>query len=601
VNLRHALAALIAASIGASGAQVRAGQSAAPAWPQARSDLKADPAVRFGTLPNGMRYAIMKNATPEKQVSLRLRIGSGSLEESDAQQGLAHFLEHMAFRGSKSVADGEVKKSLERLGLQMGADTNAFTAQTQTVYKFDLARNDAASIDRGLLLMRETCNELTLDAKTFATERGVVLSEYRLSDTPTRHWRDELLAFSMPKQLASERLPIGKKTILDTATVAVLRDYYRKWYRPERATFIVTGDVDIDAMEARIRSRFGDWKSATPSVRDPDLGRPAVRGAEARVFTQAGVPSVAELEWVTPYDASLDSRARERRELIRQVGFAVLNRRLQAAAAAADREFSQAGVAHNAFAYSSEITTLFVAYDADAWRPALLAAENLRRQAVEGGVQQEEVDREVAALRAHFKTAAAGAATRTTPRLADDLVSSVDRNEVFSSPEQDMEETEAVFAGLTVANVNEGLRAAFSAGGPVAMIANPNAIAQGDSAALAALTQAERGSVVAAAAVEKQAWPYTSFGPEGAVAERKHLDDLDVTQVRFANGVRLNIKPTKYRADQVLVCVNIAGGRARMPTDRPSLEWADSAVVLGGTGKLDYQGHSAAGPGGLCD
>jgi zinc protease len=563
--------------------------SAARAWPQASSDLKPDPTVRFGILPNGVRYALMKNTTPAGQVSMRLRIGSGSLQERDSQLGLAHFLEHMAFRGSRSVPDGEVKKSLERLGLQMGADTNAFTAQTQTVFRFDLARNDNESLDRGLLLMRETCDGLTLDAKTFATERGVVLSEWRLSDTPTQRWQDAMLHFTLPAQLASRRDPIGNRQTLENAAVGSLRDYYRQWYRPERAALVVTGDIDLDAIEARIRSRFGDWKAGTPKPSEPDLGVPATRGAEARVFTESGVPSVAELHWITPYDATPDSHARERRELIRQVGLAILNRRLQAAAAAADRKFSQAGVVHLPYARSAEITTLYIGYDSDDWRPALIAAELLRRQLVEGGAQQVEVDREVTAMRTQFKTAAGGAATRTTPRLADELINSVEHEEVFTSPEQDMAESETVFKGLTAAEVNDELHATFARNGPLALVANPNSIADGDARVLAALNEADHTAVEAAASQSVDVWPYTHFGEPTSVVERRHIDDLDFTQLRFANGVRLNVKSTALRADQVLVRVNVAGGRELMPTDRPNLDWAIPAVVLGGTGQIDYQ------------
>jgi zinc protease len=583
-----ALGSLVSAS--ASTAQAgTADSSSAPAWVQEQSDLQPDPVVRFGILPNGMRYALMHNAMPAGQVSMRLRIGSGSLQERDSQRGLAHFLEHMAFRGSRSVPDGEVKKSLERLGLQMGADTNAYTAQTQTVYKFDLARNDVESLDRGLLLMRETCDRLSLAAGTFATERGVVLSEWRLSDTPTQHLEDATLQFMLPGQLASRRQPIGTRQSLEAATVRSLRDYYRKWYRPERATFIVTGDIDVDAMEAKILARFGDWRAATSRPPEPDLGKPGTRRSDARVFIDGGVPSIVELHWVMPYDDSVDSHARERRDLIRQVGLAVLNRRLQVAAASADRKFSQAGVVHNAHARSADITTLYVGYDAGEWRSALIAAELLRRQTVEGGVQQAEVDREITAMRTQFRTAAAGAATRTTPRLADELVGSVDSEDVYTSPAQDVAESEAVFTGLTADAVNEQLRATFAANGPLALIASPASIADGDQRALAALNEAGHSAVSAAPEELAQSWPYTQFGLAGSVTDRRHIEDLDYTQLRFANGVRLNVKTTHYRAEQVLVQVNIAGGRAVMPTDRPSLDWASAAVVLGGTGKLDYQ------------
>src|SRR3954470_2238292 len=134
----------------------------APAWPQAKSDIPVDPAIRFGALPNGMRYAILKNATPKGEVSMRLRIGAGSLEESDAQQGLAHFLEHMAFRGSAHVPEGDVFQLLQRLGLRVGADANASTGPTQTIYQWDLPKADKPTLDTAFMLARDIVSELSL-------------------------------------------------------------------------------------------------------------------------------------------------------------------------------------------------------------------------------------------------------------------------------------------------------------------------------------------------------------------------------------------------------------------------------------------------------
>jgi zinc protease len=589
------MALLLAGQAGVAHGATQAVATVAPVeWAHTHSDLKADPAVRFGTLSNGLRYAVMKNATPSKQISMRLRIATGSIDEQGSERGLAHLLEHMAFRGSRSVPDGEVKKSLERLGLRMGADTNAVTEEAQTIYKFDLAGNDHESIDTGLLMMREICDSLTLDQAALTSEKGVVLSEWRLSDTPTRHYQDTLLQFLMPKQLASQRMPIGTKPTIEGISVAMLRDFYRRWYRPERTTFVVSGDFDPDAMERLIRERFADWKNLTPRPRDPDFGRPSTRHAVARVFTEPGAPAVASIHWINPYDTLQDSFAREKRDLIRQVGFAVLNRRMQEAAASTERKFPQAGIVHNPFARSADFTTLYVGYEPDEWRPALLAAEELRRQAVEGGVQQAEVDREVTALRAQFRASAAGAATRTTPFLADQIVSSVDRDEVFTSPAQDVDESDGIFKDLTAATVTDALRAAFANNGPLAFIGNPTEIADGDARVNAALEQAEHATITAAAPVELEVWPYTQFGPAGSVSRREHLDDLDLTEVRFANGIRLNVKSTQYRANQVLVNVDIAGGRDLMPTDRASLEWAMPAVVLGGVGKIDYQAMQRA-------
>ena len=158
-------------------------------WPQASSDLPADPMVRFGTLPNGMRYAIRRNTTPKGAVSVRLRIDAGSLMERDDEQGIAHLMEHMAFRGSKRVADGDMVKTLQSLGLSFGADTNAFTGGTQTVYSFDMPKNDDASIDTSLMLMREIASEANITKEAMATERNVVLAEAHLGDVPSTHLR----------------------------------------------------------------------------------------------------------------------------------------------------------------------------------------------------------------------------------------------------------------------------------------------------------------------------------------------------------------------------------------------------------------------------
>ena len=592
MNQRRQLLAVVAVaasiSLVGSAPSEAAASAAVSGWPQAHSDVAADPSVRFGQLANGMRYAIQRNKTPAGQVSLRLRVGSGSLQETDAQQGLAHFLEHMAFRGSRSVPDGDVWKRLERLGLKMGADTNAFTSQTQTVYKFDLARNDDESLDTGLLMLRETADGLTLDATAFDAERGVVLSEMRLNDNPSRHMGEEMQRFVLLGQRAGERQPIGKQDVLEHAPVAEARSYYETWYRPERAALIVTGDVDIADIEAKIQARFSDWKPRSARVPDPDLGTPLPRSNSARVYFDAGAPSLAVLSWVRPYDASPDTIAREQRDLAREVALAVLNRRLQEAAAGADRQFTLGQIGYSPQAHSAMVTTLYVQQEAGAWRRALLAAEKLRRQAVEGGLQQAEVDREVTTLRSQFQAQAAAASTRRTPQLADLLLSTLETGEVYTNPEQDLVLGERMLRGINRDRVNEALKGLFAGSAVLAFVSTPVAIDGGEAQVLRAIEEADSAKLAAAATVSDTHWPYSSFGAPGKVASRDDMADLGVTGVTFANGVRLNVKPTKFSADQVLVNVNVAGGRLAMSPDAPPLSWASGAIVQSGTRKLDF-------------
>ena len=192
-------------------------------WGQSYSDLKPEADVRFGQLPNGVRYAVMRNATPGGQASLRLRIGAGSLQEHDDQQGLAHFLEHMAFRGSTHVPENELVKILQRHGLAFGPDTNAFTSFDQTVYELDLPETDPDTLDTGLMLLRETASELTLSQSAMDAERGVILSEERLRDSPAYQAQKAELGFLLAGQRAPQRWPIGKVDVIRTAPVSTAR------------------------------------------------------------------------------------------------------------------------------------------------------------------------------------------------------------------------------------------------------------------------------------------------------------------------------------------------------------------------------------------
>jgi zinc protease len=206
------------------------------------SDVTPDPAVLFGVLKNGMRYQIQHNSTPAGEVSLRLRVAAGSIHERDDEQGIAHLLEHMAFRGSTHLADGEAFKTLERLGLQRGPDANANTMVTETVYQIDLPHNDAASVDAGLMLMREFASELALDAKALDAERSVVLSEARVRAVPAARMGQEGIAFWLQGQRAAQRLPNGKTEVIEHATPQMLKRFYRAYYRPERTVLVAVGN-----------------------------------------------------------------------------------------------------------------------------------------------------------------------------------------------------------------------------------------------------------------------------------------------------------------------------------------------------------------------
>ncbi len=558
-------------------------------WPQAASDIAADPAIRFGALPNGMRYAIRRNATPPGQASIRLRFDAGSLMETDAQQGLAHFLEHMAFNGSKTVPEGEMIKTLERHGLAFGADTNASTSWNETIYKLDLPKTDDETVKVSLDLMRDVASELTISGEAVDRERGVILSEERDRDTPAYRVFKEGIAFVLKGQRPPQRLPIGQVEVIKTAPREQLVDYYQRFYRPERAVLVVVGDFDVDVMEAKIRARFSDWQGVGPAGVDPDLGPIAKRGVEAKVIVQPGAATSLQLSWLSAPDLAPDTSAHRKRDLVERLGFAVLNRRLGALSRGADPQFIAAGAFSFDQFHAAKATTISATAQPTGWRQALATIDLEQRRVAKYGVRQDELDREIAEIRTLMEARVAGAATQRTPNLANAIVGSLDDHEVVTSPEQDLAWFNTAVKDLKAEAVSDAMKKAFEGAGPVVILSTGSPVQGGDKALADELASARKVEVTPQAANAAIEWPYQSFGTPGTVADQRDVTDLDTTFISFSNGVRLTVKPTKFRDDQVLVRVRIGDGYLSLPKDRQSIGWAGSAFAEGGLAKINAQ------------
>jgi zinc protease len=559
-------------------------------WPQAATDIQADPNVRYGMLANGMRYAIQRNATPPGQSSLRLYYDAGSLEETDAQQGLAHFLEHMNFNGSKKVPEGEMIKILQRHGLAFGADTNASTSFAQTVYQLDLPKSDDETVDSSLMLLRQGASELSLDPAAIDRERGVVLSEERSRDTPDYRVTKASLAFMFKDQVASRRMPIGTIEVLKSAGRELIADYYAKYYRPERAVLVAVGDFDVDRMEAKIKAQFADWKGAGPAGPEPQLGAPVKRGPEVKLVVEPGAQMQIQIQWLSPPDTSKDSLAKRQRRTLEQLGLAVLNRRLQRLARAPSPPFIGAQSFKGDALHSAEVAGLQVLARPEQWRTALETAEQEARRLIQYGVRKDELDREIEETRVQLQTAAAQSATRRTPSVANDIVQTLDDDEVYTNPVQDLAMFEQALKGVSAETVSKAIPGIFSGEGPLVFMSSPTPIEGGEASLTKAFAEARAKPVSAPTLQAAKTWPYGNFGAPGKVVQRKTLEDLGVTMVRFQNGVRLTVRPSQVRKDQVLIRARIGRGQLDLPKDRVTPVWAArNAVVEGGLKDLSME------------
>jgi zinc protease len=555
-------------------------------WAQDYTGRKADPSIRFGTLPNGLRYAIMHNQTPSQGVAMRMRIGAGSMQERDDEQGVAHFIEHMAFRGSTNVADGEVVHMLERQGLQLGPDTNAFTAQDETVYMFNFPRADETAIDTGLKLFREIGERLTLAPAAIEAEKGVVLSEERVRDTPAYRTGVASMATILDGTRAVSRWPIGKVETIKAADHDRLERYYRANYRPDDTTLVIVGNVDPAAMEQKIRAAFSDWKPASkPDA--IDFGTPS-GSKKTGEFVSDGAPDRLSLVWVAPEDRRAETEAVDKEMLVRRVALAILNQRLADRTLKPGSPFVGAHAASSpSVMHSGSLTAIEVSSSPDKWRQALDAVSDEQRMLLRDGVQPIELQRAVTNLRTALEAKAAAASTRKSSDIADQIVRAANNDALITSDAQDVAFLEPLLAKLTPAEVNAELKALFPATKPILFRSAQQGPA-GETQLASALTEAYARPLGAAVKEAAVTWPYTDFGKPSTVVSRSADPTLGATTVKFANGTQLIVKPTKFEKDRVLVAVSFGSGRASVPPTLARALWQAQLFPLIGTARLSF-------------
>ncbi len=236
-------------------------------------DLKISPKLEMGILPNGLTYYIYKNKKPEGKASVSLVVGSGSLEETEKQKGLAHFIEHMAFNGTTNYPKNELVKYLKSTGMRFGADLNAHTGFEETVYKLHVSTIDSKRFEKSIEILREWASEITLDQDDIDAEKEVILEEWRLSQGLTNRLLESQKKIIFGDSRYKERLPIGDPDIVRNATSKELRSYYKKWYTPSNMAVIVVGDIDKGEVEGYIKKYFNYGEKVNLKKPTARLGR----------------------------------------------------------------------------------------------------------------------------------------------------------------------------------------------------------------------------------------------------------------------------------------------------------------------------------------
>jgi zinc protease len=562
---------------------------AAIPFPQAESDLRPDPAATFGTLPNGIRYVVMPNHEPKARVSLRLLVLAGSFDETEAQRGLAHYLEHMAFNGSTHYAPGTLVEKLQRLGMGFGADTNASTSFDHTLYQLELPDTAAATVSEGLQILEDYSGGLLLEQKMVDKERGIILSEKRTRDSVGYRTLVAQMEFMEAGTRIPERLPIGLTDVIEKSTRDPFVDFYNAWYRPENFVVVVVGDIDGPSIEKQIVAGFSPITARSPAPAPVDLGKVAeFKGVKTLFHPEPEAPDTQiVIATSVPYAHEIDNTANRIKYLPRDLATDMLNHRLDILAKKESAPFIRASAnVEDSFdlVRSAEIA---VTCKPEQWTAAMAVADQELRRALAFGFRPDELKEAVADLRNNIEQAVKSASTRRSDALAGDIAESlVDRN-VFTSPAGDLALYGPALDKVTASQCVEALKSAWSSPGRYVFVAgNVKLVGNADAIVSSAYSRAENTDVRPTDAQAAVAWGYSDFGSAGAVATRGHIDDLDITQVTFANGVRLNLKKTDFEADTIHVSVRLGTGQLTEPPSEPGLStFSKLTFTAGGLGK----------------
>ena len=556
-----------------------------------QSDLAVDPAARFGRLPNGMSYVLYKNKTPPGTASVWMRVDAGSLMEQEDQRGLAHFIEHMVFKGSKNVPEGEMVRLLQRDGLAFGADTNAQTEAFQTIYKLNLPDASERVISDALFLMREAAGNVSLKPGAIESERGVILGEERVRSTVASRANEALLKELLPGTKYPERHPIGKVEVIKTAQRDAFARYYNDFYRPEYTTLIVVGDFNPDRVEADIRRKFGDWKAGPRSASGPtQYGALEMRSSPtAKIHVADGLQDSIAVFWPQKPGDAVQTKEKDYSDLRFMFASAVLNERLVRAANSPGATFMGAGFQREELKKTARLYSLSVFPKEGQDRAAMEQVLGMLREFMKDGPTQAELDRAILNFENFLRSARDSSKTVPTQDIANQIVNTIANNNVLQSPAQALAEFEELKPRFTLQSIAGAINDVALGQGPLIWRQGKDAKALDEAGMLDAYRTAWKMSVSATASHAAAAWPYVDFGKPSAVISREALPTAGATRATFANGVVLTVKQTDFEQRVVRVEVQLGTGRLGLSGNQRAQAFMAQQLArinVGGLGKL---------------
>lgn len=562
--------------------------------------VPVDGDVRIGKLSNGLTYYIRYNNWPEKRAEFYIAQRVGSLQEEEEQRGLAHFLEHMCFNGTKHFQGNDLIRWCESIGVKFGRDLNAYTSIDQTVYNISNVPTDRQSaLDSCLLILYDWADGLVLDPLEIDKERGVIHEEWRLRSSAVQRMYERALPKLYPGSKYGLRMPIGLMSVVDNFKPQALRDYYEKWYRPDNQAIIVVGDVDVDHTEAEIRRLFSDivlQADAAPVVAEPvpDNYEPIV------VIEKDKEQRANVIDLVLKHEAMPDSLKNTIPYLVQQyiksTAISMLNARLAEVVQKADCPFVSSQAMDGSYIFARTMD----AFDIDALpkdgqtEAALSAIYREALRAAQHGFTATEYNRAKAdALSALDKTYS-NKDKRYSSQFCREYTDHFLSYEPIPSLDDYYAMMKQVIPAIPLETVNEMMAVLATPSDTNMVIISMNnekdgAVYPTEASLLAAIATVRAETLEPYVDNVKDEPLITVMPKRGAITEETVDEKFGYKELTLSNGVKVILKHTDYKKDQVLLSAEGFGGSSLYgEADYANIKVFDEVVEASGLGNFSH-------------
>ncbi len=522
-------------------------------WAHEGSDLTPNKKVTFGTLKNGVRYAIIPNKLPKGRVSLYLNMQVGSLMEEEHEKGFAHFVEHMAFNGTKHFPAGSLIPFFQENGMSFGGDTNAHTSLAETVYKFNLAKVDDASVEKALLILRDFADGMLMEEHEVKDEIGVILSEKKTRESEESLAKDARRAH-LYKGTKFEDNVIGTEQSIQSVTSSNLTHFYTKWYRPERA-MVVVGDIEVSKLTPMVEKTFHSFKNDTPTPVVHDFGE--VKRPVFELFVQPremdGVSF--SLSITHPRIFYKDTQERLRESFVNSMASYIFNQRLREIGLKNPNLWGKAQFYNSSKKGLLPSAGLSFISNNEHWEEALKSLIKESKSAQAFGFSVEELIQAKTVIGRNLDKAILNESNQKSSDIANGFVSIANSGAVYTSSQEDKKYYEQFLPTITLAEVNAAFKEAFAPENRTLVVSGK--LKASHEQITQAWKSAQEQPLQAYEASAKKEFPYLSLPKEPTSLpklEKKSLgkDAPTLYVAHYNDALDIYMIPTKYEHNQVM-------------------------------------------------